>query len=152
MTEEIPCTGWSTSVIRESMDVGIIVERRKIDNEWQPYRWQGVAVVAGTPDMAPGCEIESGDGWTRFYAGTLTIEIFGKETEAYKYNLANKPPKVFVVFREEEGSDAGFEPEKSQICNAEALGTNWRAVGMRAAFAALRRGQAKNLFVVVRKR
>ena len=49
-------------------------------------------------------------------------------------------------------SDAGFEPEKSQICNAEALGTNWRAVGMRAAFAALRRGQAKNLFVVVRKR
>lgn len=31
----------------ESLSVGVVVERRKIDNPWQDYRWTPVDVIPG---------------------------------------------------------------------------------------------------------
>ena len=36
----------------EKMRVGIVVERREIDNRWVDYTWQPVAVIPGAPPLA----------------------------------------------------------------------------------------------------
>ncbi len=33
----------------ETMSAGVVLERRKIDNPWQDYAWQPVAVIPGAP-------------------------------------------------------------------------------------------------------
>jgi hypothetical protein len=91
----------------ESISVGIVLERRKIDNPWQDYTWRPVAVMPGAPTVDAWRILREGDGWTHFLAGTLDIELFAKETDGYLVNLNNPPPKVFIVLRpDEDGDDA----------------------------------------------
>jgi len=90
-----------------TMDIGVVLERRVIDNPWADHEWKLVGVIAGRSDMQDWQVLCDGDGWTHFYAGSLTLELFRKETEGYKVNLGQVPPKVFVVLRpEEEGAHA----------------------------------------------
>ena len=84
----------------EVMPVGVVVERREIDNSWQDYEWQPVAVFPGAPEVDDWRGIEEGDGWIRFHAATLPLELHRGETEAYKVNLSYDPPGVYVVLRD----------------------------------------------------
>src|SRR5690606_30672543 len=36
---------------RISMPLGVVVERREIDNRWQPFAWKAVAVIPGAPPV-----------------------------------------------------------------------------------------------------
>ncbi len=86
----------------ESLPVGIVVERRESDHPWQDYTWRAVAVIPGAAELDPrGAwkELERGEGYLRFHAGTLPIELFRKETEAYRVNLTQEPPRIFIVLR-----------------------------------------------------
>ena len=108
-----------------SLPLGIVVERRAVDNPWIDHSWHSVAVIAGAPARSPL------DGWTalgedegraRFHAGTLPLELFPKETEGYKVNLSQDPPRLYVVLRaEEEGlSDHEVLPFLVTACPYEA--------------------------------
>ncbi|MET4805196.1 DUF3305 domain-containing protein [Limibacillus sp. MBR-115] len=86
----------------ERLPLGIVVEKRKVDNPWIDHAWKPVAVVAGAAEQDPRGhwkEMGHGDGWTQYLAGTLQMGLFRKETEAYKVNLSQHPPSVFVVLR-----------------------------------------------------
>ncbi len=87
------------------MRVGVVVERRKIDHPWQEYSWRAVDVVPGAAPSRDWRVLVEGDGRTRYLAGTLTIELFAKETDAYRHNLTQRAPTVFVVLRRDDGSD-----------------------------------------------
>ncbi len=82
-----------------SLPVGVIVEQREIDNPWQKWRWRPVAVLTGAAPAAAGTKVDSGPGFTRFFGGTLTLELHRKETEAYRRNLSNNPPAIYVALR-----------------------------------------------------
>ncbi len=82
-----------------TMPVGVIVERREIDNPWQKWRWRPVAVLTGEAPAAAGTALEHGPGFARFFGGTLALELHRKETEAYKRNLSNAPPSLYVALR-----------------------------------------------------
>ena len=108
-----------------SLPLGIVVERRAVDNPWIDYSWRSVAVIAGAAPHAPT------DPWTllredaeraQFHAGTLALELFPRETEGYKVNLSQDPPRLFVVLRaEEEGlSDHEVVPFLVTACPYEA--------------------------------
>jgi hypothetical protein len=91
-----------------SLPLGIVVERRAVDNPWIDHSWRSVAVIAGARALSPFGEwtpMGDGDGWVHFHAGTLNLELFPKETEGYKLNLSQDPPRLYVVLRtnEEEG-------------------------------------------------
>ena len=102
------------------MPVGVILERREIDNPWQSHVWMPVAVVPGGSDAEPWTEVARGDGWIRFYAGTLWLELNRDETGDYRYNLANDPPAVYVLMREDEEAAAGMAPFKVSVAPSEA--------------------------------
>jgi hypothetical protein len=94
-----------------SMTLGVVIERREIDNPWQQYNWRPVAVIPGAPAVEGRKVLRQGDGWVHYHAATLPLELHRRETEAYKVNLAGERPSVYVVMREDEDSDAdGYFP------------------------------------------
>ncbi len=103
-----------------SMPLGIVLERREIDHPWQSFEWQPVAVIPGAPQTGEWRVIAEGEGYTRYHAGTLPLEIHRKETEGYRYNLVNNPPVVYVLLREDDEAEAGIEPFLVTVCPFEA--------------------------------
>jgi hypothetical protein len=95
---------------QETLPLGVVLERRRIDNPWTEYSWRPVAVIAGALPRDPLGErilLDQGDDWAHFHSGTLPLELFRRETEGYRLNLSQDPPRLFVVLRtEEEGESA----------------------------------------------
>lgn len=91
------------------MPLGVVVERRELDNRWQRWAWRPVAVIPGSPALAEWKELQRGERWIRWHAATLPLELHRKETLAYRTNLANARPVVYVVLRRAEGGEAGRE-------------------------------------------
>ncbi len=95
----------------ETMRLGVVVERRDIENPWQDYAWLPVAVIPGAPDLDQWKVMNRGKDWIHYHAATLTLELHRKETEAYHYNLASRPPVIYVVLRQdEEAGEREVEP------------------------------------------
>lgn len=90
--------------------VGVVVERRDSTNPWSDGSWRSVAVLADVPEVEAWKLLEQGNGWQRYYAGSLTVELFKRETEAYKVNLSQPMPTVYFILRPGEGKN---EPEVS---------------------------------------
>jgi hypothetical protein len=85
---------------QESLPLGIVLERRRIDNPWKDFDWRPVAVIPGAPACDPEGEwrlLGEGEDWIRYHGGTLLLELFRRETEGYKFNLTHDPPRLFVV-------------------------------------------------------
>ena len=93
-----------------SMPLGVVVERREIDNPWQDHVWRPVSVIAGAGGIAEWREIGAGTGWVRFHAATLPLDLHRRETEAYRTNLSNNPPLIYVVLTEPEDDERDVEP------------------------------------------
>jgi hypothetical protein len=88
---------------QERLPLGVVVERREIENRWIKHRWTVVAVVPGAPPLDPRAEwreLASGEGWVHFHAGTLPLSLYPRETEGYRLNLSQQPPRLFVVLRD----------------------------------------------------
>ena len=97
--------------ITDSIPVGVVIERREIDNPWQDYTLAPVAVIPGAPAMATTDEwkeLQRGEDWVHYHAGTLTLELFVGETDGYRTNLSNPQPYVYIVMTPGEAAD---EPE-----------------------------------------
>lgn len=94
-----------SSEIRDEFPVGIVAEKRRIDHPWQEFKWLPVAVVPGAGSQDGWVKTGSGEDYEQFLIGTLTIEVFRKETEAYKVNLSSERPSVYVVLRPAEDID-----------------------------------------------
>lgn len=109
---------------QESLPLGVIVERRDVDNPWQDHVWQPVAVVPGAPPLDGEGEwrlIQEGEGWAHYHVATLDLEVFAGETEGYKTNLASGQPAVFVVLTPgEEADDPEVIPLLVTACPYEA--------------------------------
>lgn len=88
------------------MPVGVVIARHKVDSPWQDYAWRPEAVIAGAPAGADWRELASGDGWIQYLAGTVTLELHRKETEAYKYNLECGEPMLYVVLTADDDPDS----------------------------------------------
>ena len=84
---------------RISMPLGVVVERREIDNRWQRFAWRPVAVIPGAPPVAEWRELVRGERFVRWHAATLPLELHRTDTEGYRVNLSGRVPAVSVVLR-----------------------------------------------------
>ena len=91
----------------ERMRLGVVLERRRIAHRWQEYAWRAHAVVPGAPDIAAPRLLGEGEGWARYHAATLDIELFPSETEGYRYNLSQAKPVVYALWRSAEDEPDG---------------------------------------------
>ncbi|MGQ9365688.1 DUF3305 domain-containing protein [Azospirillum sp. ST 5-10] len=84
----------------ETMPIGVVLERRRGSTPWQDTVWSPVAVIPGAPPVDGAWRvIREGDGWAHLHAATLTLELFRTDTEGYKVNLSQRPPRLWVVLR-----------------------------------------------------
>jgi len=107
----------------QTLDIGIVLERRDVDHPWKDHDWRSVSVqtdVAVFGDAGAWHEIARGDGWIRYVTAPLTLQLFARETEGYKYNLSNDVPAVYVIWREDEDSPADISPFHATVCPYEA--------------------------------
>jgi Protein of unknown function (DUF3305) len=86
--------------MREAIEVGIIVERRTLKSPWADFAWLPVAVIPGVPATQPWTILETNQAVTRYYAGSLELELFTTDTAMYRDNLATGAPKLWVVLSE----------------------------------------------------
>ncbi|CBS90782.1 DUF3305 domain-containing protein [Azospirillum lipoferum] len=83
----------------ERRTVGVVVERRRVDNPWIEARWQPVLLVPPEPDRPDWSVVAEGPDWSRHYAGTAEIALFPTEAENYKHNLDGGKPCAYVILR-----------------------------------------------------
>jgi len=111
---------------RETIQLGIVVERRKIDHPWQEFSWRPVAVIPGAGPLEPGEEmrlLHQGDDWSHFHIGTLPLELYAGETEGYRTNLSGNAPSVYIVLSPgEEEDESEVVPFLITACPYEAEG------------------------------
>ncbi len=109
---------------KESVDLGIVIERREIDNPWQDYSWTPVAVFPGAPPLNATDEwrkLREGEGWVHYHAATLELELFRGETDGYRTNLSSEVPYVYVVLTPgEEEDEPEVIPFLATVCPHEA--------------------------------
>jgi len=84
-----------------SVPMGVVVAREKIGAPWQPFRWRAVKVLLDPPDDRIWREIERSRDTVMYRAATASLELTTRDLMAYRINLANGEPTVYVVIREE---------------------------------------------------
>ncbi len=105
------------------IEIGIVIERRVSDNRWIDHTWTPVAALPGAKPVEQWVKIDEGDGWERYHARTLALELFKGETEGYRYNLSQTEPQIYVIMQAgEEADDAEYEPCHITVCPYEAMG------------------------------
>lgn len=91
----------------ETLSLGIVVERRVSASPWAEWSWRVAAVIPGAgPVEPPGRLLRSGEDWTHTHAATLALELFRTDTEGYRLNLSQEPPRLWVVLRPAAEGDA----------------------------------------------
>lgn len=105
----------------ESLALGVVIERRDINNRWRKHDWRPIAVLPGAAADTRWRLLRQDGPAAVFHAATLTLELYQKETEGYRVNLANTPPVIYVVLRAgEEHGEEDVEPFLLTACPFEA--------------------------------
>jgi hypothetical protein len=94
------------SAVRPSTQVAVVMRHVRLDNRWQPWRWELAEVVAH--DEAYGSEprllLETADEQRWLHPG-FNVELFRDDAEGYYLNATTPAPCWFVLWRIDEGTD-----------------------------------------------
>jgi len=82
---------------REAIEIGIVIERRRLKHPWADPAWLPVAVLPGAAAAAPWTVLDDGPEATRFYAGAQQIEFNASDTGTYRDNLRSGRPSLWVA-------------------------------------------------------
>lgn len=93
-----------------SMPVGVVVRRTPGATRWAKYAWRAVAVLPGA-GPAKWKEMRREGDAVEYHAGTVEMELWRTDTEAYLVAISNDPPSVYVIMRESEDPDAAHDLE-----------------------------------------
>lgn len=88
--------------------LGIVLERHRGVTPWQAVVWRVADVFPGAPPTdGHWRELCAGEGWARYHAATLDMDLFHTDTAGYHLNLSQRPPRVWVVLRPAGDETAG---------------------------------------------
>ena len=90
------------------MNLGVVLERRRIDNRWQPFRWRVVGVIPGAPGIDEPQVLRQVDDDIQYHAATLAVELHRRETEGYKLNLSKDTPVIYIILHGDEDDDVAM--------------------------------------------
>ncbi len=94
------------------MPLGVVLERREIDNPWQSVSWHAVAVIPGAPEIDEARLLRDGPGWAQYHAATLELQLHRSDTEGYKHNITNEEvPVVYVVLRFDDDDEGDVDDD-----------------------------------------
>ena len=94
-----------------SIQLGVVVEKRKSNHPWADWNWKPIAVLCNPPKTTPWNELCSDKNSTQYHAATLSLVLHRKETEALVLNLMLDKPELYVILRNNEDLEAEFPYE-----------------------------------------
>lgn len=96
---------------RPSLEVAVVMRRVRIDNAWQPWRWELAEVIPN--EAAFGTEprlLGKNEAEERWLHPGFTVELFRDDAEGYYLNVTTDAPCWFVLWRMEEEATLADEP------------------------------------------
>lgn len=94
--------------IHIEMPLGVVVRRTPGVTRWAGWCWRAVAVLPGA-GPANWHELRREGDAVEYHAATLPLTLWAAEAEAYITNLADNPPSVYLVLRDEAEDDAPLD-------------------------------------------
>lgn len=96
---------------RPRTEVAVVMRHVRIDNRWQPWRWELADVVPH--EDAFGTEprlLVRNEGEERWLHPGFVVELFRDDAEGYYLNASTPAPCWFVLWRMEEEASIADEP------------------------------------------
>ena len=98
----------SDNEIKCSMPLGVVLRRSAGVTPWAEWSWKAVGVIPGAP--AADWHLLRRDGEScEYHAATRTLTLWRTDTEAYLTALADNPPSIYVIMREQPSSERPFD-------------------------------------------
>lgn len=109
-------------MIGEKMMVGVVLERRRMEDPWRDHVWHALEVVPGMSELSEWRKLSEDADATRWLAAVLPIEMFPKETDGYLLNVTGESARVFIVLRPDDAGGPGREMKAfhATVCPFEA--------------------------------
>jgi hypothetical protein len=110
----------------ETINVGVILERRAASSQWVDHLWLPVAVLPGAPGLAAGTKLGMTDTGERYFAGSFSMELHRTDTATYRENLATNDPRIWIAARPR---DDGAMPDIVGVTPDPAEGESYTEAG-----------------------
>ncbi len=85
-----------------SMPLGVVVRKSPGVTRWAKWTWKAVAVLPGA-GPADWQELRREGEAVEYHAGTLPLELYRTDTEAYLNGLTAPVPSIFVILHSDGG-------------------------------------------------
>lgn len=86
-------------------EVGVVVERRKLDSPWADHAWAPLAVLPEPPELAPWTRLAGTKEREQFYLGAATLTLHSVDTAHFRENFESGQAQLWVSIR-----PTGIEP------------------------------------------
>ncbi|MDB5642523.1 MAG: hypothetical protein JWN07_1840 [Hyphomicrobiales bacterium] len=125
---------------RETLQIGVVVQRCKPVGPWAQESWLPVAALPAAPDLAVWSPLDASGAGDLRYAGAADLEFLSGQTSHYRDNLVSGRPSIWVTLRPEGDAFvvrvASADPYEGESM-ADGLEGNVEAVPMPAAICAV---------------
>lgn len=86
-----------------NLPVAVIMQRRSVDHPWADEAWAAVGVVPDRGELPCMQTLSTSPERDYYLVAGLELELYTDENEGYYENCMSPEPKVFVLWRMEEG-------------------------------------------------
>lgn len=97
------------AAIPQFWSAAVIMERIALNNRWASEKWEAIGVVPDLEPAAPPRVLLDTPERTQVLHPGFRITLQRDEAEGYYYNITSPQPKVFVLWRAEDGGAKPYE-------------------------------------------
>ncbi|TGN39163.1 DUF3305 domain-containing protein [Marinobacter confluentis] len=90
---------------KRELQVGAVVRRKPGATRWAKHVYKPVAIIPGAPDAFWKELVRDGDV-VDYHAGTVTLELYRADVEAYLVSLNLTVPSVWVILDQDESQQS----------------------------------------------
>lgn len=99
------------AVARPTLNAAVVMQRERIDNRWQPWRWSLADVVPHEEGFGTAARLlVKSDAQERWLHPGFKVELHVGDAEGYYLNVTTEQPCFWVVWRMEEEAMLADEP------------------------------------------
>ncbi len=84
---------------KETLNVGVVVKKRRINHAWATHSWKPVGILPSVPQTPPWTLLAHETDGELFYAGSCDVTLYHGETAHYRDNLVSGRPSLWVALR-----------------------------------------------------